>query len=69
MLDGELTHKDPTQNASVELFNKTYRTEVLDCYVFDSLQKVRDMTTDWLNRYNHHRPHESLGRFPPVEYL
>ena len=37
-------------------------------YVFDSLQEVRDMTADWLHRYNHHRPHEALGRIPPVEY-
>ena len=56
----------PTQNAYVERFNKTYRTEVLDCYVFDRLQEVRDMTADGLRRYNHHRPHEALGRIPPV---
>ena len=58
----------PTQNAYVERFNKTYRTQVLDCYVFESLQEVCDMTADWLHRYNHHRPHESHGRIPPVEY-
>ena len=57
----------PTQNAFVERFNKTYRTEVLNCYVFDSLKEVRDMTADWLYRYNHHRPHESLGN-PPKKH-
>lgn len=24
--------------------------------MFESLQEVRDMTADWLHRYNHHRP-------------
>ncbi|HCE30279.1 MULTISPECIES: integrase core domain-containing protein [Comamonadaceae] len=28
----------------------------------------RQNPADWLHRYNHHRPHESLGRVPPVEY-
>jgi putative transposase len=58
----------PTQSAYVERFNKTYRTEVLDCYVFVSQQEVRDTTQDWLHRYNHHRPHESLGWIPSLEY-
>lgn len=67
----ELNHIQPgkpMQNAYVERFNRTYRTEVLDCYVFESLQEVRSMTEDWLHRYNHHCPHESLGRIPPVAY-
>ena len=47
---------------------KTCRTELLGCYVFDSLQEVKDITEDGLHRYSHHRPHESLTRIPPIEY-
>lgn len=32
------------------------------------MQEVREMTSDWLHRSTHHRPHESLGRIPPVDY-
>jgi putative transposase len=60
--------RQSTQNAYVERFNRTYRTEVLDCYVFDSLQEIRDMTADRLHRNDHQRPHEALGSVPPAEY-
>ncbi len=66
-----LNHIQPgksTENAYVKHFNRTYGTAVLDCYVFESLQEVRSMTEDWLHRYNHHRPHESRDRIPPVAY-
>jgi putative transposase len=59
----------PAQNAFIERFNQTYRTEVLDANVFTSLAEVRAITTDWLRRYNTERPHDSLGRRPPLMFL
>ncbi len=58
----------PTQNAYIERFNRTYRTEVQDCYVFNSLNEVRVLTEEWLYHYNHKRPHTALVRIPPVVY-
>lgn len=59
----------PNQNAFIERFNKTYRTEVLDAWVFTSLAEVHHVTDDWLERCNSERPHQSLGRMPPRTYL
>lgn len=59
----------PNQNAFIERFNKTYRTEVLDAWVFTSLAEVRQETEEWLEMYNTERPHRSLGRVPPRTYL
>ena len=59
----------PTQNALIKRFNRTVRTEVLECYVFHTLGEVRRMTRDWLQRYNGQRPHETLGNLTPHEYL
>ena len=58
----------PMQNGFIERFNRTYREEVLDMYVFNKLSEVRFITENWLTDYNEVRPHESLGDLPPVEY-
>jgi len=59
----------PTQNSYVERFNRTYRDELLDLYLFRMLNEVRRMTEEWRDRYNNERPHDSLNDMTPVEYL
>jgi putative transposase len=58
----------PAQNAYIERFNRTYREEVLDAYLFDDLQEVRYITERWLEEYNTIRPHEALKGLPPRQF-
>ena len=67
----KLTHIQPgkpAQNAYIERFNRTFREDVLDAYLFDDLQEVRTITEKWLEDYNSIRPHEALHGLTPRQF-
>ena len=58
----------PNQNAFIERFNRSYRTEVFNSWLFTSLDEVRGITHQWLQSYNEERPHDALGNLPPAVF-
>ncbi|SAI59127.1 transposase [Bordetella trematum] len=59
----------PNQNAFIERFNRTYRTEALDAHLFANLEQVQAITDQWLVDYYQYRPHESLVGLQLVQFL
>jgi putative transposase len=59
----------PYQNGLVERFNRTYREEVLDHFLFDNLKQTQALTNAWMWTYNNERPHGGLKYHTPTEFL
>lgn len=59
----------PTQNSLIERFNRTFREDVLDSYMFGNLSEARKYANAWVWMYNNVRPHSSLGQLTPTEFL
>ena len=59
----------PTQNSRMERLNGSMRRELLNAYLFETLYEVKIVLKDWAYDYNYHRPHSTLGKLSPIEYL
>lgn len=59
----------PSQNAYIERFNGSFRRDVLDAYLFETLTQVRILAEEWMNDYNYERPHDALQGRSPADML
>jgi len=48
----------PAQNAYIERFNRTFREDVLDAYLFESINQVNALAYEWQIDYNSNHPSE-----------
>lgn len=59
----------PVQNAFIERFNRTFREDVLDAYIFRNVNELMEIKDEWMKDYNENYPHQSLGGISPKQYL
>ncbi len=59
--------RSPTTTGKIERWHKTLRREFLNGKVFASLADAQARLDVWVAHYNHERPHQSIGRMPPIE--
>jgi putative transposase len=58
----------PVQNALIERFNRLYREDVLDAYIFEDIHQVCTISKQWQEDYNNNHPHGSLNGKSPIQY-
>jgi len=56
----------PRTNGKVERFHQTMAREWAYGLVYGSHEERARALPHWLDHYNHHRPHSSLGDRPPI---
>ena len=58
----------PTQNAFIERFNRLYREDILDAYLFEDIKQVKRLSEEWRMDYNKYHPHKSLMGLSPLQF-
>ena len=64
-----ITPGRPMENGFTESFNGKMRDEFLNQNIFSTLAEAQYLATEWLDDYNHVRPHSSLKYLTPMEFL
>lgn len=59
----------PTQNAYIERKNGSIRRELLNAYIFKTMDDLREQCEIWRADYNMERPHKSLGYLSPYSFV
>ena len=59
----------PTDNPFIESFNGSFRDECLNAHWFLSLDDAYEKISEWVQEYNHFRPHSSLEGLTPGEVI
>ena len=59
----------PQTNGKIERFHRTLAAGWAFARMFPSESARRHALPGWLHEYNHHRPHTSIGKVPPITRL
>lgn len=59
----------PSQNGFIERFNRTFREDALDAYLFEHLEQAQQYVNQWMYMYNNERPHSAQARLTPTAFL
>ena len=57
------------QNTFIERFNRLFREDILDVYLFEDLEDLRLLADEWMDDYNRNHPHAALGELLPLAYI
>jgi putative transposase len=61
-----ITPHTPEQNGMVERVIRTFKEQCAHRHRFETLQHASRVIGDWINFYNHRRPHQALGMKTPA---
>lgn len=59
----------PMENGYIERFNRTFREDVLDAYLFQNLNQLNNLASCWQHDYNSTHPHTALKGKSPEEFF